>query len=333
MVSVGTTHTRLALSSSTRLATGRMLPLLGSTITSSEARASTAATSSAIDGFIDWPPAIRRWTPSERKIRPMPSPLATATTLVTGVGPSGACDGPEASIAGTLADPTLLFDLLHQVGDPDGPGAAGVQAGLDGRADLVGVDVAVPQPVAADHHDGVAEAGPHLLEGGDGLVGCLQEVHHLVTQAGQGGIGLIVGGRSRRTSARPPALTSGSSGGTGMGRPSSDGQQGVEEQQESGAAGVDHTGLFEHGKERGRQGRERRPHRPGPLRPPPPATLRPSAAALAPSAAPRATVRMVPSTGRMTASRARRSAVISAPARSWAPGAPSGVFRPSVSSA
>src|SRR5450631_1401825 len=124
MVSVGTTQTRLLLSSSTRLATGRMLPLLGSTTTSSDARASTASTSSAIDGFIDWPPAISRWTPSERKMRPMPSPLAT----------------------GALTDPALLFHLLQQVGDPDRPGPAGVEAGLDGRADLVGVDVAVPQP-------------------------------------------------------------------------------------------------------------------------------------------------------------------------------------------
>ena len=30
-------------------------------------------------------------------MRPMPSPLATATTLVTGVGPRGAREGPEAS--------------------------------------------------------------------------------------------------------------------------------------------------------------------------------------------------------------------------------------------
>jgi len=52
-VSVGTTHTCLTLSSCTRFATGRMLPLFGSTMTSSESSASTASTSSAIDGFID----------------------------------------------------------------------------------------------------------------------------------------------------------------------------------------------------------------------------------------------------------------------------------------
>ena len=41
------------------------------------------------------------------------------------------------------------------------------RAGLDGRADVVGVDVAVPQAVAADDDDRVADPGPHVLEGRD----------------------------------------------------------------------------------------------------------------------------------------------------------------------
>ena len=59
----------------------------------------------------------------------------------------------EAGAAGDpLDDPALLLellDLLEQVGDPDLLGAAGVDGRLDGGADVVGVDVAVPDAVAA----------------------------------------------------------------------------------------------------------------------------------------------------------------------------------------
>ena len=51
-----------------------------------------------------------------------------------------------------------------------------------GGADVVGVDVAVPDAVAADDHDRVADARPHVLERGDGLVRRLEEVHDLVAQ-------------------------------------------------------------------------------------------------------------------------------------------------------
>ena len=55
----------------------------------------------------------------------------------------------------------LVGDLLEQVGDPDllRP-AAEVERHLDRGADVVGVDVAVPQPVAADDHDRVADRAP-----------------------------------------------------------------------------------------------------------------------------------------------------------------------------
>ena len=104
-------------------------------------------------------------------MRPMPSPETTATTLVVGGGPAPSVLGPAPGRAHALAHPALLLDLLVEVGHPDAVRPPGVHAGLDGRADVVGVDVAVPQAVAADHDDGVADAGPHLLEGLDGVVG------------------------------------------------------------------------------------------------------------------------------------------------------------------
>ncbi len=55
-------------------------------------------------------------------------------------------------------------------------------AGLDGRPDVIGVDVAVVEPLVADDHDRVADAGPHVAKGVHlGVVG-VKQVHHLVTQ-------------------------------------------------------------------------------------------------------------------------------------------------------
>ena len=51
----------------------------------------------------------------------------------------------------------MLLDLLVEVGDADVGGTPDRDAGLDGGADVVGVHVAVPDAVAADHHDRVAE--------------------------------------------------------------------------------------------------------------------------------------------------------------------------------
>ncbi len=168
---VGTTRTVLPASASTWSATGRMFLLLGRITTSAEPTDSTAFTRSAVAGFMVCPPTTRWWTPSERKMRPMPSPETTATTLVVGGGPVALAAGSGPRRAHALAHPALLLDLLVEVGHPDPVRPARVHAGLDGRADVVGVDVAVPQPVAADHHDGVADAGPHLLERLDGVVG------------------------------------------------------------------------------------------------------------------------------------------------------------------
>ena len=132
-------------------------------------------------------------------MRPIPSPVTTATTLVVGAGPvSAPRPAPAPGRVGRLADPALLLHLLGQVGDPDALRPPGVDAGLDGRPDVVGVDVAVPQPVAPDHHDGVADAGPHLLEVGHGVVRRVEEVHDLVAQVAH------VGGRSLAPRSRPP---------------------------------------------------------------------------------------------------------------------------------
>ena len=61
-----------------------------------------------------------------------------------------------------------------------------IDARLDDGADVVGVDMAVPQSVAAHHHDRVAEGIPGDLELIDVLVGCGKQEHHLV--AGAGGV-------------------------------------------------------------------------------------------------------------------------------------------------
>src|SRR5690606_2629776 len=93
-----------------------------------------------------------------------------------------------------LPHPPLLLDLLHEVGDADLPGAPAVDARLDGRPDVVGVDVAVPDAVAAHDDDRVADAGPHVLEPGDGLVRRLQQVHDLVAQVGDAVVRLVATG-------------------------------------------------------------------------------------------------------------------------------------------
>ena len=96
-----------------------------------------------VDGRLPGPPTTTL-APASAKSFARPGPAATATTwrpvradeLVAGRG-----------------------DLLGEVGDPDPVRAAGGDPGLDGGADVVDVDVDVPQPVAADHHERVAEPG------------------------------------------------------------------------------------------------------------------------------------------------------------------------------
>ena len=81
----------------------------------------------------------------------IPAPLATATTAAT------------AGIRARRArDPVglVLLDLLVEVGDVDAGRRADRDAGLDRGPDVVGVHVAVPDAVAADDDDRVAERVP-----------------------------------------------------------------------------------------------------------------------------------------------------------------------------
>ena len=55
-------------------------------------------------------------------------------------------------------------------------------ADLDCGADVVGVDVAVPQPIATDHHDRVPDFAPRLLELLNAFVEKIDEIHHLIAQ-------------------------------------------------------------------------------------------------------------------------------------------------------
>ena len=184
-------------------------------------------------------------------MRRTPSPTATATTAVA-TGSVGVRRLVDRAAAGdALAHPALLLDLLEEVGDPDLPGPADVDGGLDGGADVVGVDVAVPDAVAADDDDRVADAGPHVLEGGDRLVGRLEEVHDLVAEVGDAAVVvLVVGHRRQAVEVGVPASTAGS----GTARPSTTWRSDVEQQEEPGAAGVDDAGLGEHGQHLGRAG-------------------------------------------------------------------------------
>ena len=83
-------------------------------------------------------------------------------------------------------------------------GRPGFDAGFDRATDVVGVDVAVPEPVATDDDDRVAERGPRLLERVDRRVLGFEQVHHLVPQRREVAAGEVRLDRDRRV-ARPRA--------------------------------------------------------------------------------------------------------------------------------
>ena len=145
-----------------------------------------------------------------------------------------------------LSDPALLDHLLDQVGHADLARPSDVERCLDGLADLVGVDVAVVEPVSAHHDDGVPDAGPDLLESGDGLVRSLEQVHDLVAQladvTSDGGrrgcvrdLDRVGRGRHRQRAIRDDVA------------------EGVEQEQEAGATRVDDAGLLERREQIGRR--------------------------------------------------------------------------------
>ena len=96
-------------------------------------------------------------------------------------GAGGDRDHPA---SGAVTDPAARgLDLLGEVGDPDPVRAAGADAGLDGGADVVHVDVHVEQPLAPDHDQRVAERGELGAQRRDPVVVGVEEVHHLVRRA------------------------------------------------------------------------------------------------------------------------------------------------------
>ena len=138
--------------------------------------------------------------------------------------------------------------VVEQVGHPDLPWPpSGLDRGLDRPADVVGVDVAVPQPVAADDDDGVADAAPRRPEAVDPLVRQVEEVHDLVAQVGDPTTRLVMAvmavmaGRSSR--ARPVGAVV-----VGLGqRATIDDVEGrVEQQQEAGSSRIHDAGGLQH---------------------------------------------------------------------------------------
>ena len=147
-------------------------------------------------------------------MRRMPSPVHTATTAQR----TGSFVGFSPRLPdGRLPDPTLLLDLLPQIGDSDLAGPARLHSGFDGGPDVVGVDVAVPHAVAADHDDGVPETGPQLTERRDRLIRRFEQVHDLVTEPGAVVTAATAGSERPGSRLGPPADGSGQAG---KGRPS-----------------------------------------------------------------------------------------------------------------
>ena len=88
--------------------------MFGSTITERAAARSTAATSSAADGFSDCPPSTICVAPELSKSERLPAPATTATTSVTSGGASGtACNRRSSSPLGLLVHVRDL-DLLER---------------------------------------------------------------------------------------------------------------------------------------------------------------------------------------------------------------------------
>ena len=203
-------------------------------------------------------------------------------------------------------------DLLEQVGDPDLMRSARFDAGFDRGADVVGVDVAVPDAVAADDDDRVAERAPRVLERGDRRVGRVEQVHHLVAQAGDvvaAEVRLDRRGREpqRRLGDRPAVddlEERGASSSVKPLPPASTTPALAQHREQVGSAGDGGVGGL--GRVREQRGE-----------------VAPGSASIA-SAVSRTTVRIVPSTGRSTASYAASAARRIAVARSAGPSVVSG---------
>ena len=54
-----------------------------------------------------------------------------------------------------FAHPSLFHDLFGQVRHPDALGSTYFYAGFNGRPDVIGMDVTIPEPITADYDDRV----------------------------------------------------------------------------------------------------------------------------------------------------------------------------------
>ena len=140
---------------------------------------------------------------------------------------------------GALGDPTFLGDLLEQIGHPNPTGPPRIDSRFDRGADVVGVDVTVPQTVTADHHDRIPDAEPHVLERIDGRIGGVEQIHHLIAKV-------------RDATFRVPVHLGERVGdlvdGRGFGKlpTGHDVQRRIDQQHEPGSSGVDDPGLGQH---------------------------------------------------------------------------------------
>ena len=144
---------------------------------------------------------------------------------------------PDAALGRPCGAFPLQRDLLGEVGDPHAVGATGGDPGLDRRADVVDVDMDVPQSLTADDHQRVAERGERAPEAGDRVVLGVEQVHHLVRRPVRVEVGVLDG---LRDGVRADRVRRRHRPATGE-----DHLRGVQDHAEAASAGVDHAGRAE----------------------------------------------------------------------------------------
>jgi hypothetical protein len=163
---------------------------------------------------------------------------------------SGCGDARGGLLAGEfgLTPGVFLVDLPEQIGDTDLLRTPiEVEGHLDRRTDVVGVDVAVPQSVAAYDDDRVPDRAPAGLELVDALVGEVHEVHHLVPLLAHVEIAGMARGPMGDRCEHVAHGTGRAVVGFGLGERVArhDVQCGVEHQEIAGPARVDHAGVLQ----------------------------------------------------------------------------------------
>ena len=151
-------------------------------------------------------------------------------------GPAGDDDQLAAATLGPLLPGAV--DLLGEVRDLDPAGRPGADPGLDRGADVVDVDVHVPQSLAADHDERVAERASSSRSGG--MASSSASSRYITSYAGPPSVRSPVGMRRdrdrRRTDVRRRRRRA-LAGDRRLG--------GVEDHAQPAPAGVDHAGLRE----------------------------------------------------------------------------------------